>query len=222
MKKFLCLFLTAMLLLTGAGILHVSGTENNKEPEITYAAPVFYGVQTSAGDTANTQNIRFVSIAPNKNGTVLGYEIVVTYTDGATPKKVTYSAAQGDSVMESSTIYSAVKSGSFGAVTAADLGAEKGIENPAGLFAVVLKNVPTNIGKIQFDVSAYVKDGEEIKASSAPVNFDVVDGVIVSDRYDAYIGKGYELTAEYTWLKTMSTATATTARSPMMKTPQGV
>lgn len=218
MKKLLCMMLTVIMLLTGAGVFPASATETEA---VAYTAPVFYGVQTAAGATANTQNIRFVSVVPNQNGTALGYKIVASYTDNGIQKTVTYSADQGDSAMESTFIYATVKSGNFGEVTAEELGAEKGIENPAGLFAVVLKNVPTNIGKIQFSVSAYVKDGEEIKASSVPVAFEAVDGVVVSDRYDAYIGRDYDLTAEYTWLKTMSTATATNVNGDRFSAVQG-
>ena len=186
MKKFLCLFLTAMLLLTAAVIFPVSATESTDDTtDVTYTAPVFYGVQPSTeGTTAeNTQNLRFVSIVPNGNGTVLGYEIWVKYTKSGetTTTYVEYEKNATDETMdnmESDTVYASVKAGGYGEVTAAALGEEKGIENPYGLFAVAITGVPTNLGAIQFDVRTYVKEDDEIKAKSSCTSFKVENGTV--------------------------------------------
>ena len=115
MKKFLCVLLTAIMLLTTAVILPVSADVAEDPIVVDYQAPVFYGVQFAAGE-ANTKNIRFVSAVPNANGTAIGYEIYAKFTDG-TVKYIEYSVAKNDVNMETDTVYSSLSSGGFDPVT---------------------------------------------------------------------------------------------------------
>ena len=204
MKKFLCLILTVILLFTAVVIVPVSATETPmlQQPDI-YTAPVFYGVQFAAGIASNMQNIRFVSIVPNKNGDVVGYEIYAKYEDGTT-KYVEYSVDQNDTQMETNTVYSAVKSGSFAAKTADELGAEMGIENPYGIMAIAINGVPSN-QEIRFYVRTYVKVGTEIKDkvifTGFKINGTTVTPILVTEELYNQGGMG---TKEYPYVLTQA------------------
>ena len=127
MKKFLCLFLTAMMLLTTAVILPVSADVAEDPIVVDYQAPVFYGVQFADGAN-ETKNIRFVSAVPNYNGTAIGYEIYAKFTDG-TVKYIEYSVAKGDESLETNTVYSSLSSGGFDPVTTETAKADLKMEN---------------------------------------------------------------------------------------------
>ncbi|MBO5293792.1 MAG: hypothetical protein J6B71_00880 [Clostridia bacterium] len=155
MKKFLCLFLTAMLLITGAVIIPVSASELEVTPPAPtttgdYVAPEFIGIQTrDNGD--DTQDIRFVATVASTKGKVLGFDV---YANGQTYN------------FEGDTVYTQIKA-SDKTFKASDEGAE-------ALFVVVLENVPTTIATpVQFDVRTYVQYGEDSKARSYNTTFEM-------------------------------------------------
>ena len=141
MKKFLCLFLTAMLLV-GTMIVPIGAAELDTTPPADsaigdYVAPKFIGIQTKDnGDS--TQDIRFVATVASTKGNLLGFDI---YANGKT-----YNA-------EGSTVYTQINAG-----TKTFKASDKGVE---ALFVVVIEDVPTGLENIQFDARTYVKYGEE-------------------------------------------------------------
>ena len=203
MKKFLCLILTVILLLTTAVILPASATETStsQHPD-TYIAPVFYGVQFAAGTAANTQNIRFVSVLPSSDGEVVGYEIYAKYKDETVTKYVEYSVDQNDAQMETNTVYSSVRSGNFAAKTADELGTEMGIENPYGIMAIAINGVPSN-QEIRLYVHTYVKVDGEVMDEAIFTGFKV-DGntaTLISTSEELY-NQGGMGTKEYPYVLT--------------------
>lgn len=176
MKKLLCLLLTAMMLLTSAVILPVSADgagEPTETPAVDYQAPVFYGVQFG-GVTDTTQNIRFVSVVPNSNGTAVGYEIYAKFTDG-TEKYIEYSVGKNDEYLETDTVYSELTATGFDPITTEAAATAEGLTNAYGLMALAITGVPTTKGDIRFYVRTYVKDGEEVKAENIETGF-IVNG----------------------------------------------
>ena len=145
MKKFLCLFLTAMLLV-GAMIVPISGADLDdptlnipeNSPVGDYIAPQFIGIQTRVegeGDTA-TQDIRFVATVASTQGKLLGFDI---YANGKTYE------------LTGASVYKTINAGNK------TFSAEEG----EYLFVVVIEDVPTNLTAVQFDVRTYVQYGEE-------------------------------------------------------------
>ena len=178
MKKLVCLLLVTVLLLAATASVSVSGEEAG---EAVFTAPVFFGVQTAPGAGENTQNIRFVSVAPNANGTAFGYEITARYTENGSSRTVRYSAADGDAALEGNTVYRSVLAGAYGTqVTAQELGSQlpTPIADPVGLFAVSIENVPTNIGDITFWVRTYVKNGDALMDKSGATGVSVTNGTV--------------------------------------------
>ena len=178
MKKLVCLLLVTVLLLAATASVSVSGEEAG---EAVFTAPVFFGVQTAPGSGENTQNIRFVSVAPNANGTAFGYEITARYTENGSSRTVRYSAADGDAALEGNTVYRSVLAGAYGTqVTAQELGSQlpTPIADPVGLFAVSIENVPTNIGDITFWVRTYVKNGDALMDKSGATGVSVTNGTV--------------------------------------------
>ena len=178
MKKLVCLLLVTVLLLAATASVSVSGEEAG---EAVFTAPVFFGVQTAPGAGENTQNIRFVSVAPNANGTAFGYEITARYTENGSSRTVRYSAADGDAALEGNTVYRSVLAGAYGTqVTAQELGSQlpTPIADPIGLFAVSIENVPTNIGEITFWVRTYVKNGDALMDKSGATGVSVTNGTV--------------------------------------------
>ena len=181
MKKTISLLLTVVLLLMAIGTVPAFADDSTTD----YRAPLFYGVQTAEGSAENRQDIRFVSVVENTRGTRLGYIITAEYTDGGAFRSVEYSAACGDNV-ETNVIYSLITAGDYAEeITAEELGAELGVDAPAGLFALCIRDVPTDIGEIIFTVKAYVKDGADIQAVSDETSF-VMDNGKISDRQVVY------------------------------------
>lgn len=178
MKKLVCLLLVTVLLLAATASVSVSGEEAG---EAVFTAPVFFGVQTAPGAGENTQNIRFVSVAPNANGTAFGYEITARYTENGSSRTVRYSAADGDAALEGNTVYRSVLAGAYGTqVTAQELGSQlpTPIADPVGLFVVSIENVPTNIGDITFWVRTYVKNGDALMDKSGATGVSVTNGTV--------------------------------------------
>ena len=178
MKKLVCLLLVTVLLLAATASVSVSGEEAG---EAVFTAPVFSWVQTAPGAGENTQNIRFVSVAPNANGTAFGYEITARYTENGSSRTVRYSAADGDAALEGNTVYRSVLAGAYGTqVTAQELGSQlpTPIADPVGLFAVSIENVPTNIGEITFWVRTYVKSGDALMDKSGATGVSVTNGTV--------------------------------------------
>ena len=178
MKKLVCLLLVTVLLLAATASVSVSGEEAG---EAVFTAPVFSWVQTAPGAGENTQNIRFVSVAPNANGTAFGYEITARYTENGSSRTMRYSAADGDAALEGNTVYRSVLAGAYGTqVTAQELGGQlpTPIADPVGLFVVSIENVPTNIGKITFWVRTYVKNGDALMDKSGATGVLVTNGTV--------------------------------------------
>ena len=178
MKKLVCLLLVTVLLLAATASVSVSGEEAG---EAVFTAPVFSWVQTAPGAGENTQNIRFVSVAPNANGTAFGYEITARYTENGSSRTVRYSAADGDAALEGNTVYRSVLAGAYGTqVTAQELGSQlpTPIADPVGLFVVSIENVPTNIGDITFWVRTYVKNGDALMDKSGATGVSVTNGTV--------------------------------------------
>lgn len=181
MKKLVGLLLVAVLLLAATASVPVSGEEAG---EAAFTAPVFFGVQTAPGAGENTQNIRFISVAPNAAGTAFGYEITAQYTENGSVRTVRYSAADGDAVLEGNTVYRSVLTGAYQAegtqVTAQELGSQlpTPIADPFGLFVLTVENVPTDIGSITFWVRTYVKSGDGIMDKSGATGVVVTNGTV--------------------------------------------
>lgn len=174
MKKTVSFLLILAVLLSAMALISLSAGAEPAEA----SAPVFYGVQFTK-PTENRQSIRFVSVVPNTSGSMLGYRITAEYTQNGAFHLVVYSADEGDATMESNRIYTKILEGDYQKeLTASELGDRVGVANAAGLFAICLNNVPTDIGEIVFTVSAYVKSGSEIIAESGNSSFIVEDGTL--------------------------------------------
>lgn len=178
MKKVFSGFLAFMLLLSCMAAFAV-GAGAEETTATTLVAPNFYGIQLTAIDTTkNTQDIRFVSVLTSLQGELLGYKITADYLqDGKNWTKVkTYE-------QESNTVYrSLLAKTAFGdteAVTATALGEKMKVDAKA-IFAVVMTDVPTNIGEITFTVEAYVKSGETTVTSEK--SYFILNNGVMSDK----------------------------------------
>lgn len=171
MKKVISMLLTLTLLLSFAATFAVqTGAEEAAE---TAKAPVFYGFQLTA-PTDNKQNIRFVSVLTSLEGDAVGYKITADYLkEGKSwTKTVNYEK-------ETTQVYaSLLANNAYGteAVTATALAAELKLSEGKGLLALVIENVPTNIGEITFTVETYVKNGDKT-VTSDEIYFIVENGV---------------------------------------------
>ena len=173
MKKILCMMMTLVLLLSATvAVIPVSADDSAAVTD--YQAPVFYGVQFADSAVEGCKDIRFVSVVPNGNGTVLGYEIYAKFNDGS-EKYIEYSTTKGETGMESNTVYDSLVAGGFSEITKETAAAHEkvNVSNPYGLLALAVKGVPTNIGDIRFYVRTYVKDGDEVKAENIVIGFVV-------------------------------------------------
>lgn len=138
-------------------------------------APVFCGHQETV-PVDGTQSVRLISLVRNLAGTVLGYEVTVAFCDGSVYRTVEFSGAptEGNTVWGS--LLGNTETG-LRTYTAAELGQEHGLEQAAGIFAMVIDKVPTTLGKLVFTVRAYVKDEAGNKVSSADSAFVLENGV---------------------------------------------
>ena len=180
MKRFLSVLLTVVLLVSGAVMLMLPAAAENDATDPV--APIFHGIQTKASETENKQTIRFVSVVPSLKGDVLGYKIKADYLENgnAKTKVVTYEGTD----LESNVVYTALlgtESGYTEAYTAESIGSEHGVANPAGLFALCLNGVPTNIGEITFTVETYVKVGSTT-ITSDKTSFIMDNGLVSSKK----------------------------------------
>lgn len=171
MKKVISMLLTLTLLLSFAAIFAVqTGAEEAAE---TAKAPVFYGFQLTA-PADNKQNIRFVSVLTSLEGDAVGYKITADYLkeDKSWTKTMNYE-------QETTQVYaSLLANNAYGAeaVTATALAAELKLSEGKGLLALVIEDVPTNIGEITFTVETYVKNGDKTVTSDESY-FIVENGV---------------------------------------------
>lgn len=178
MKKVISGFLAFMLLLSCMAAF-VVGVGAEETTATTLVAPNFYGIQLTAIDTTkNTQDIRFVSVLTSLDGEMLGYKITADYLESGKnwTKVVTYEK-------ESNTVYrSLLAQTAFGdteAVTATALGEKMKVDAKA-IFAVVMTDVPTNIGEITFTVEAYVKSGETTVTSEK--SYFILNNGVMNDK----------------------------------------
>lgn len=172
MKKVISMLLTLTLLLSFAATLAVqTGAEEAAE---TAKAPAFYGIQlTDAVD--NKQNIRFISVLTSLEGDAVGYKITADYLkEGKNWTKTV------DYEKETTEVYASLLAdtayGSNTAVTAEALATEMQLGEGKGLLALVLTDVPTNLGEITFTVETYVKNGDTTVTSDESY-FIVENGV---------------------------------------------
>lgn len=188
MKKVISMLLTLTLLLSFAATFAVqTGAEEAAE---TAKAPVFYGFQLTA-PADNKQNIRFVSVLTSLEGDAVGYKITADYLKGGKSWTKTVNYKQ-----ETAQVYaSLLANNAYGAeaVTATALAAELKLSEGKGLLALVIENVPTNIGEITFTVETYVKNGDKTVTSDESY-FIVENGVKSSKKvlfredYNDYTG----------------------------------
>lgn len=155
MKKVLSCILALTLLLSAVAAFAVqTGAEDASAP----AAPHFYGFQlTAAAD--DKQSIRFVSVLTSLEGEKVGYKITVDYLkEGKNWTKTV------DYEQETDTVYTSLLADTaYGrtAVTAEALATEMKLGSEGkGLLALVMTDVPTNLGEITFTVETYVKSGD--------------------------------------------------------------
>jgi hypothetical protein len=163
MKKVISCILVSLLILT----LFVPFTASAEEA--VASAPLFYGIQTK--DNGNdTQDVRFISLVESTACSAVGYIIKAEYSNGGVAASTLYSTENGDSALETGKIFSKINQGAYGKdVTAADIAAELKTENSAGILAVALNGVPTNIGDITFTVLTYAKVDEQMVVSDPTI-----------------------------------------------------
>lgn len=137
-------------------------------------APVFCGHQETV-PVDGVQSVRLIALAQNLAGSVLGYEVTVALCDGSIYRTVEFSGAP----TEGSTVWGSLLGNTetgLRTYTAAELAREHGLEQAAGIFAMVIDKVPTTLGKLVFTVRAYVKDEAGNKVSSADSVFVLENG----------------------------------------------
>lgn len=137
-------------------------------------APVFCGHQETV-PVDGVQSVRLIALAQNLAGSVLGYEVTVALCDGSIYRTVEFSGAP----TEGSTVWGSLLGNTetgLRTYTAAELAREHGLEQAAGIFAMVIDKVPTTLGKLVFTVRTYVKDEAGNKISSADSVFVLENG----------------------------------------------
>lgn len=189
MKKLIALLLTVVMVMSI--MLPVVATETNDT--VAPEAPVVRSVQLQEVKDGNDQitayNIRFLSTVSSLSGSKLGYEVSAQFegTNGIT--RQVYSAANGDTNMEGSTVYSKIyvyDGGEKTSVDAAQLAALKLREGEdastaKGIFAVAITGVPTNVDVI-FTVKSYViYNGEKIESTVVATKYADGDCVNITE-----------------------------------------
>lgn len=189
MKKLIALLLTVVTVMSI--MLPVVATETNDT--VAPEAPVVRSVQLQEVKDGNDQitayNIRFLSTVSSLSGSKLGYEVSAQFegTNGIT--RQVYSAANGDTNMEGSTVYSKIyvyDGGEKTSVDAAQLAALKLREGEdastaKGIFAVAITGVPTNVDVI-FTVKSYViHNGEKIESTVVATKYADGDCVNITE-----------------------------------------
>lgn len=137
-------------------------------------APVFCGHQETV-PVDGVQSVRLIALAQNLAGSVLGYEVTVALCDGSIYRTVEFSGAP----TEGSTVWGSLLGNTetgLRTYTAAELAREHGLEQAAGIFAMVIDKVPTTLGKLVFTVRTYVKDEVGNKVSSTDSVFVLENG----------------------------------------------
>lgn len=137
-------------------------------------APVFCGHQETV-PVDGAQSVRLIALAQNLAGSVLGYEVTVALCDGSIYRTVEFSGAP----TEGSTVWGSLLGNTetgLRTYTAAELAREHGLEQAAGIFAMVIDKVPTTLGKLVFTVRTYVKDEAGNKVSSGDSVFVLENG----------------------------------------------
>ena len=146
MKKIIAMLLA--LLMISTAVITVSA--NTTTPD----APVVRGVQTKVDGAVS---VRFLSTVHSTDGDAVGYVIKATFLDGNTEvQSFTYSKAEGDDAMESSTIYASVMQNNT-PISAVELA--EGDESAKGIFAAVISGIPAT-EDVLFEVVSYVRVGD--------------------------------------------------------------
>ncbi|MBQ8817130.1 MAG: hypothetical protein IJZ83_00985 [Clostridia bacterium] len=127
------------------------------------------GVQYGAV-SGGKQDIRFIGGIFATSGSGVGFEIVAKYKEGDSLKTETYKGA-GNKVYTSIT---ATENGTLKNATAKELGAYY-------VYGIVIENVPTDIGQIDFTVKSYKEVGKnKIRIYGEPVTVSFKDGALDS------------------------------------------
>ena len=127
------------------------------------------GVQYGAV-SGGKQDIRFIGGIFGTSGSGVGFEIVAKYKEGDSLKTATYKGA-GNTVYTSIT---ATENGTLKNATAKELGAYY-------VYGIVIEDVPTDIGQIDFTVKSYKEVGKnKIRIYGEPVTVSFKDGALDS------------------------------------------
>ncbi|MBR7097878.1 MAG: hypothetical protein IKC59_00555, partial [Clostridia bacterium] len=180
MKKIIALLLALLMVATAVVAASAEATE---ESATTLTAPKFYGAQTNTDGTA----VRFLSTVHSDTdeveGDAVGYVIKAIFVDGSTKvQNIEYSAAKGDDTMETKTIYTAVNAAGA-VVTLSEIA--NGDETAKGILAAVIEGIPAT-EDVMFEITTYVKVGEEDYTYSTPTYQKLSDGKLrtLTDGYE--------------------------------------
>ena len=160
MKKIIALLLALLMVATAVVAASAEATE---ESATTLTAPKFYGAQTNTDGTA----VRFLSTVHSDTdeveGDAVGYVIKAIFVDGSTQvQNIEYSAAKGESNMETKTIYSAVNAAGA-VVTLSEIA--NGDETAKGILAAVIEGIPAT-EDVMFEITTYVRVGTDYTYST--------------------------------------------------------
>ncbi|HBF14513.1 MAG TPA: hypothetical protein DDW30_02285 [Clostridiales bacterium] len=165
MKRILPILLVLAMLLSFAVTAHAEAAQTDAA---TLTAPTLCSVQTAENATDTTHDVRFLATVSDLRGTALGMEIRATFVADGETKSVLYNADDG---LEGNTVYSSVKSTVDGVTTSKTAAELAGDENAKGIFAAIIKGVPSNL-TVTFSVTVYVKDGETVVSSPVTMAVD--------------------------------------------------
>ena len=128
------------------------------------------GMQYTAVSNSNTQSIRFVATIHTLQAEETGFVVTAKYMESGILKEKEFKVS-------SKTVYTAItanESGTVKSVTAGELGGTY-------LVAISVDDVPTNIGQIDFYVTALLKISDTRTVESAQVSFSMKDGAVLKN-----------------------------------------
>ena len=126
------------------------------------------GVQYSEV-SGGKQNVRFIGGTYNLEGAGIGFDVIARYKDASGNVVEALYRQSGNTVYDS---INATENGTMKNVTAQEIGG-------VYLFAMVLEDVPTNIGQIDFVVKSFKQVGKsKLRMYGDEVTFSFKDGVI--------------------------------------------